>query len=481
VPNGKPLDLVNPAAAGKFGLPLSLWTYNPDLRQKLNSALYVPDYVGAKSAPASVIFEYSDGDVTVRKAFSFDHSYVVKVECRVTQGGKPLQAYPAWPAGFGDTLNLPGYAAQKIEYQSADKVNRIEPKKVSGGETLSGPFHWAGPSDQYFAAVFLPDEPENAAMVTLHESIKLPKNPDKPDPTQTVDAPILGAAVGGKNGDTRERLFVGPKALDVLDSVHTSLTREERATVRPGSGGEGEYSGPDLTGLVDFGRFFGFIAKPLFLWLKWTHDHWIANWGWDILILTIIIAIATLPLKISSMKSAMKMAKVQPQVKAIQEKYKKFKFNDPKKAEMNKEMSELYKREGVNPVGGCFPMLIQLPFLIAFYSMLGIAIELRHAPWLWLRDLSSPDPLYILPVFIVISMFFVQRMTPQAGMDPAQAKMMAFMMPLFIGGISLSLASGLGIYWAASNLLGIAQQWGLNQTQFGREIRESQMKRARKT
>lgn len=479
-PGGKPLDLVNSVAAAKFGYPLSLWTYDAALREKLSSALYVASAAGPQEAPVSLSFEYSDGDVAVRKKFTFDHSYVVMVEASVTQGGQPVRAYPAWPAGFGDTVNLPGYAGQKIEYQSADKITRIEPKKVSGGATLSGPFHWAGASDQYFAAVFLPDEPESADLVTLHNEVEVPKNPEKPVATELQKVPVLGTALGNVHGDTRQRLFVGPKTLDVLDAVHASLTKSERAAVRPGGGGEGEYHGPDLTGIVDFGRVFGFIAKPLFLWLKWTYEHWVRNWGWSILILTIIITVATLPLKITSMKSAMKMAKIQPQIKAIQEKYKKYKFNDPRKAEMNQEMSALYKSEGVNPVGGCFPMLLQLPFLVAFYSMLGVAVELRHAPWLWIRDLSSPDPLHVLPIGIIISMFFVQRMTPQAGMDPVQAKMMNFMMPLVIGGISWTLPAGLGVYWAASNLLAIVQQWGINQTKFGREMREAQIKRAKK-
>ena len=476
-PGGKPLDLINPAAA-KFGYPLSLWTYDAGLRDRLSSALYVASASGTLNAPASITFEYSDGNLVVRKSFSFDHSYVVKVEATVTQGGQPVRAFPAWPAGFGDTINLPGYAAQKIEYQSADKITRVEPKKVSGGGTVNGPLHWAGASDQYFAAVFLPDEPEAAELVTLHNELEIPKNPEKPVATELQKVPVLGAAVGNIHGDSRQRIFVGPKALDALDSVHAALTKSERSAVGPG--GEGGFHGPDLTGLVDFGRFFGFIAKPLFLWLKWTHDHWVANWGWSILILTIIITVATLPLRISSMKSTMKMAKVQPQIKAIQEKYKKYKFNDPRKQDMNKEMSELYKREGVNPVGGCLPMVIQLPFLIAFYSMLGVAIELRHAPWLWIRDLSGPDPLYLLPIIITVSMFVVQKMTPQAGMDPVQAKMMSFMMPVFIGYISLNLASGLGVYWAASNLLQIVQQWVLNQTEFGKQMREAQIKRASK-
>ena len=474
-PGGKPLDLVNQATTN-LGYPLSLWTYNAELRGKLNSALYVASTSGTIAAPASVTFQYSDGKLSVRKSFSFDDSYVIKCEVSVADSGAPVQAFPAWPAGFGDTRSFPAYAAQTIDYQSGDKIERIESKKVSGGNTLKGPFHWAGASDQYFAAIFLPEEPENSALVTLHEQIEIPKNPDKPVANELQKVPVLGAAVGSVNGETHERIFVGPKAVDVLDAVHSSLTRSERAAL--GTAGASGYLGPHLVGLVDFGRFFGFIAKPLFLWLKWTHDHWVANWGWSILILTVIITVATLPLRLSSMKSSMKMAKVQPQIKAVQEKYRKYKFNDPRKQEMNKEMSELYKREGVNPVGGCLPMLIQLPFLIAFYSMLGVAIELRHAPWLWIKDLSAPDTLYLLPLFITVSMFVVQKMTPQAGMDPVQAKMMSVMMPVFLGYISLNLASGLGLYWAASNILQMAQQWVLNRTEFGKQMRESQLKRA---
>ena len=478
-PGGKPLDLINPVAASRFGYPLSLWSYDEGLRGKLSSALYVSDTSGRVTAPASLTFEYSDGDLVVRKKFIFDHSYVVRVEANVTQGGQPVRAFPAWPAGFGDTVNLPGYAAQKIEYQSGDKIERVEPKKVSGSNTLHGPFHWAGASDQYFAAVFLPDEPEAADLVTLHNEIEIPKNPDKASSTELQKVPVLGAAVGNIHGNIRQRIFVGPKALDALDSAHSSLTKSEAAALGI-SPSDPMHRGPDLTGLVDFGRVFGFIAKPLFLWLKWTHDHWVANWGWSILILTVIITVATLPLRISGMKSMMKMAKIQPELKAIQDKYRKYKFNDPRKADMQKEMNEVYKREGASPLGGCLPTLIQLPFLFAFYSMLQVAIELRHANWLWIKDLSAPDPWYVLPILITISMFVVQKMTPQAGMDPAQAKMMAFMMPLFIGYISLNLASGLGVYWAASNLLQMAQQVVLNRTEFGQKMREAQMKRARK-
>jgi YidC/Oxa1 family membrane protein insertase len=204
------------------------------------------------------------------------------------------------------------------------------------------------------------------------------------------------------------------------------------------------------------------------------------NWGWAIVIQTLIINIALLPLRISQMKSMLKMQKIQPQIKAIQEKYKKYGMRDPRKQEMQQEMSALYKKEGVNPIGGCLPMLIQLPFLYAYYAMLGVAIDLRHAHWLWIRDLSTADPWHLLPVSIIITMFLTQRMTPQTGMDPTQQKMMNFMMPVFLGVISWNLAAGLCLYWAESTLIGIVQQVFLNRSALGQEMREMMEKRARK-
>lgn len=474
----EPLELVNVVAAPQHGYPLSLWTYDAALRSQLNSALYIASASGQQRAPASLTFEYEDQGLVVRKHFRFDHSYVVTVETSVEAGGGAVQAYPAWPAGFGDQTVLASYAAARIEYQFADKIERLEPKKVSGGNTIRGPFHWAGAVDQYFAAVFLPEEPENAVLVTLHDSVQIPKNLDKPDPSEMEQVSVLGAAVGSVTGLTRDRVFVGPKALDVLESVHASLTGDERAAL--GAGGEGGHHGPDLSGLVDFGTWFGFIAKPLFMWLKWTHDHWVSNWGWAIVILTVIINLAMFPLKWSTMKSSLKMQKVQPQIKAIQEKYKKYKLSDPRRGDMNKEVSEVYKRESVNPVGGCIPMLLQMPFLFAFYTMLGVAIELRHAPWLWVRDLSAPDPYHILPIGIMISMFLLQKMTPTGGMDPMQQKMMSIAMPIMIGAISWSLSAGLGVYWMLGNIIAIVQQVIVNRTAFGREMREHMEKQARK-
>jgi YidC/Oxa1 family membrane protein insertase len=180
------------------------------------------------------------------------------------------------------------------------------------------------------------------------------------------------------------------------------------------------------------------------------------------------------------MKSALKMQKIQPQMNAIKEKYKKYSMRDPRRQEMNQEIAALMKQEKVSPVGGCLPLLIQMPILFAYYRMLGVAIDLRQAHWLWIRDLSSPDPHYILPTLLVISMIATQRMTPQAGIDPQQQKMMNWVMPLAMGFIFYNLAAGLNLYYGLSNLIAITQQFIMNRTPLGREMREMAAKRARK-
>jgi YidC/Oxa1 family membrane protein insertase len=471
--NGR-LDLVNSAAAAQYGYPLSLWTYDETLTKRLSSALYVASLEGKQTAPSTITFEYSDPDLSVRKTLRFDGTYAVGVETSVTYKGAPIAALPAWPAGFGDQTTPAFYASAFIDYQFNKDIQRVPPKcgfslfskcvEVSGGKTISGPFHWAGPTDQYFAAVFIPDDPAAASMVTLRNSMSIPRDPQKADSKEVVNVEVLGAAVGNLHGPTVERLFAGPKELEVLQKIPV-----------PGVSGADN----DLNGIVDFG-FWGLIAKPLFVWLKWTYHHVVPNWGWAIVLQTLIISLALLPLRITQMKSMLKMQRVAPQIKAIQEKYKKYSLRDPRKAPMNEEISALYKKEGVNPAGGCLPMIIQLPFLYAYYKMLAIALDLRHAHWLWIHDLSAADPIFLLPIFMVVSMLVTQRMTPQAGMDPAQQRMMNVMMPLMMGFIFFRLPAGLNLYYAESNLISIAQQAVMNRTKFGREMREMMEKRARK-
>src|SRR5579885_3613877 len=459
-----PLDLVNPAAAQQYGYPMSLWAYDEDLRGRLSSDLYVASAEGTLKTPATLTFEYSDDTVTVRKTFSFDNTYIVKVDAAVTYKGQPAPALPTWPAGFGDQTTAAFYAASTIDYQYNKNIERLAMKKISGGGTVQGPFHWAGPNDQYFAAVFIPDDPATAAMITLRNSLSVPRDPKDPNNKEKTNVEVLGAAVGNLHGPISERVFVGPKELDVLQKISV-----------PGLSGADN----DLNGLVDFG-IWGLLAKPLFAWLKWTYRHVIANWGWAIVIQTLIITLALMPLRIKQMKSMLKMQRIQPQIKSIQEKYKKYSLRDPRKAAMNEEISALYKKEGVNPVGGCLPMLIQLPFLYAYYKMLYVAIDLRHAPWLWIKDLSAADPLYLLPIFMVVTMLVTQRMTPQVGMDPAQQRMMNIMMPLMMGFIFFRLQAGLNLYYSLSNVISVGQQAVINRTSLGREMKEIMAKRARK-
>jgi YidC/Oxa1 family membrane protein insertase len=471
-----PLDLVNPEAAARYGYPLSLWTYDEGLRVRLSSALYVGSRAGSQTSPTDLTFEYSDHDLSVHKTFRFDHSYVVSVETSVVYKGVELGALPAWPSGFGDQVTPVNYAAGLIDYHSdastdrtalvfPNYVLRLAIKNISGGNTLHGPFEWAGPADQYFAAVFIPEDAGAASMITLRNTLQVLRDPQKKDSKETSNVDVLGAAVGNLHGATVERIYVGPKELAVLETTAVPTIKNDH---------------PDLRGLVDFG-WWGILARPLFLWLKWMYGHVVANWGWAIVLQTLIISLALMPLRITQMKSMLKMQRVAPQIKSIQDKYKKYSLRDPRKAGMNEEISALYKKEGVNPAGGCLPMLIQFPFLIAYYRMLGTALDLRHAHWLWISDLSAKDPYMVLPILMVISMFAMQRITPQpAGMDPAQQKMMTWMMPLMMGFFFFNFASGLSLYYAESNLIQMAQQAVMNKTKLGREMREMLEKRARK-
>ena len=455
-----PLDLVNQAAAKQYGYPLSLYAYDEDLRGRLSSEFYVTSSEGKLTPPATLTYEYADDVMSVRKTFTFDNTYVVKIDASVTYKGSPAAALPAWPAGFGDQTTPAFYGAGMISYQFNKNIERVAAKKVSGGGTIPGPLHWAGPTDLYFAAVFIPDDPASAALITLRNSLPIITDAQK---NEKANVDVLGAAVGNLHGPVSMRVFAGPKELEVLQKVPV-----------PG------LADNDLNGLVDFG-WWGLISKPLFIWLRWTYHHIVPNWGWAIVLQTLIISIALLPLRITQMKSMLKMQRVAPQIKSIQEKYKKYSLKDPRKAGMNEEISAIYKREGVNPAGGCLPMLIQFPFLIAYYRMLGAAIDLRHAHWLWIKDLSAAESFpYILPVLMVVSMVVVQRMTPQAGMDPAQQRLMTVMMPLMMGFIFFRLQAGLNLYYAEANLISIAQQAVMNRTSLGKEMREMMAKRARK-
>jgi YidC/Oxa1 family membrane protein insertase len=468
--NKELLNLVHTQAADQFGYPLSLYTYEPALTQGLAKALYVPSATGTVAAPAKLTFTYSDGNVEVRKTFSFDETYVLHADVQVTRNGTPVRALLNWPGGFGDQDNANAYASGQIDLARNAREEHLAAKKVSGGETLNGPFDWAGTSDNYFAAIFLPDAPNTATVATLHNQLDVAKTIHRTgigagsSSKGAVEVPILGLALGDTTGHTQTRIFAGPKAVNVLRAIHAT---GNTITLEP---------------LLDFG-FFGIIGKWLFLALQFIHTSiasWPGAWGWSIVILTLLVNLLLLPLRIKTMQSGLKMQRIQPQMNAIKEKYKKYKATDPKRNEMNMEIMKLQKDNGVSMFGGCIPTLIQFPLLIAFFSMLPKVVELRQAHWLWLPDLSARDPYYILPIVMVVSQFLVQFYTPSPGVDPQQQKMMAFMMPAITGYFVLSYASGLGLYWAVGNFINIIQQAVMNRTSLGREMREIAAKRARR-
>jgi YidC/Oxa1 family membrane protein insertase len=480
---GQPLDLVQPQAAARFGLPLSLFTYEPALTTQLNDALYQVSYsaqptaTGSLLAPASITFHYSANGIDAVKTFRFDSSYVIDVETEVKRNGAPVRALVSWPAGLGDmeelhqTSMLRGQMPTQSSFAwSVEDRQDVQPAaKVSGNNTLEASYQYAAVMDLYFAAAFLPEVPDRATVVTLHNSIELPADPSDQN-GKKISVDVLGLAVGDTSGDTHLRLFAGPKATELLKSIHAIGT-------------DGKPDGPGLESLIQFGSWLGYIAKPLYLALRFLHNILGAgpySWGWAIILFTVAFNLAFIPLRFMMMKSSLKMMRIQPKVDAIKKRYANLKMNDPKKTEMNTEVMALYKEEGVNMYGSCLPMLPQLPLFYGFFRVLYNAVELRQAHWFWLSDLSQPDPMHILPIIIIISMFLTQYITPSPGMDTMQKNMMAFIMPIFMGSFLWHYASGLALYWATGNVLNLALQIFINQSSYGKEMHAIAARRAAK-
>jgi YidC/Oxa1 family membrane protein insertase len=484
---GKPLDMVQPQTAAKFGYPLSLYTYEPALTAQLNQALYQVSNSGGSGAasgsllaPATLTFHYAAGGVDVLKTFHFDSSYVVTVETQVQRNGSPIRALVQWPSGLGDMEEfLPSSTTRSSVFTPSFFAWSLDGKQdsqaasgggflfwsnpgVSNGATLDNPYSYAAITDLYFTAAFLPDTPSRTTLVTLHNAIDLPSDLSDPNSSKRP-AHVLGLAVGDSSGYTRLRLFAGPKAMDVLTSIHAM-------------GADGKPTGQSLEPLIQFG-WLTVIAKPLYLALRFLNEHGIPNWGWDIILVTVIFNLLMLPTRFMMMKSSLKMMRIQPKVDALKRKYAHLKVSDPKRAEMNTEMMALYKQENVNMYGGCLPLLIQMPLFFAYYRVLANVIELRQAHWYWLTDLSVADPWHILPIIIILSMFLVQFMTPSPGMDPNQRRMMAIMMPIVFGFSMWHFASGLALYWGTGNLINLGIQLAINQSPMGKEMHAIAAKR----
>jgi len=473
---GKPLDLVQPQLAQRFGLPLSLFTYESDLTTRLNQSLYQPSATGTLLAPNTLTFHYAQGGLDVVKTFHFDSTYVIGVDATVRRNGSPVRALVDWPAGLGDMEEfLPSSTTRSTILTQSQLVTSINGKadntnapKVSGNATSEQPYDFAGVGDLYFAAAFLPDSPERATLLTQNNSVEVLSDLSNPG-SQKKAIPVIGLAMGDVSGATHLRLFAGPKQPDVLKSI--------RAT-----SADGKANGPTLEPLIQYG-IWTVIAKPLYLALRWLHNVLGAGaytWGWSIILFTATFTLIMLPFRFMAMRSSLKMMRIQPKVDALKKRYAHLKINDPKRNEMNTEMMQLYKDEGVNMYGGCLPMLPQIPLFFAYFRVLQYAVELRQAHWFWLTDLSAPDPLHILPILIIISMFLTQYITPSPGMDPAQRRMMAFATPVFMGFFLWHYASGLALYWGTSNIINLLLQVGVNQSSIGKEMHDIAARRNQK-
>ena len=476
--SGKPLDMVQEQAASRFGLPLSLFTYDNGLTTQLNTALYQPSATGQLLAPNSVTFHYAAGGLDVVKTFSFDTSYVVSVHVDVKQNGVPVRALVAWPAGLGDMEEFLAASGKRttflvptqsqLAWSIDGKQDTMAAKKVSGEATVDQPFEYAGVMDLYFAAAFLPDAPSRATEVTLHHTLDLPSDLSDPNSTKKP-ADVIGLAIGDQSGDTQLRVYAGPKETSILNSIHAI-------------GADGRPTGEALSSLIQYG-WWGIIAKPLYLALRALHNMMGPapnNWGWAIIIVTVIFNLVLLPTRIWTMKSSLRMMRIQPRLDGIKKKYANLKINDPKRADMQAEQMAIMKEEGVNMYGGCLPMLLQMPLFFAYYRVLLNAVELRQAHWFWLTDLSMPDPLHLLPILIIGTMFLVQFITPSPGMDPAQRRMMAIMMPAIMGFTLWHFASGLALYWITGNIINLIMQVAINNSGIGKEMHEIAARRASK-
>jgi YidC/Oxa1 family membrane protein insertase len=441
------LDLVHPEAVQQTGgWPFAVALNDQEQESAANSALYqISTPASTLHAPADAEFSWSDGHLEVTKRFHFDHTYVVRVETSVRFNGAPVPAGMSWLGGFGDlTVSNPApIDTVSVFYSENGKLTNIPAKKLEGPEkwphgVWQGGKDWDGIEDRYFTAAFLPllGTPPGSLEVRYWKVFRTVQVEGK-----DTEEPVPQIQTATSAQPLALRVFVGPKDYDDLKKMN-----------------------PPLHSLVNF-SWLEFIADPLFHGLKWLHKY-IPNWGWDIVVLTLIINMLLFPLRISSYRTTLKMQRVAPEIKQIQEKYKKYSMRDPRKAEMNKEVMAVYSREKINPVGGCFQMFLQMPIWFGLNTVLRYSIEMRHAAWFgWIKDLSAKDPYYILPITMGLSMYLVSKMTPMTTTDPQQQMMMKIM-PVTMAGLFMisPISSGLAVYILTSSLVGILQQWWLNRT-----------------
>jgi YidC/Oxa1 family membrane protein insertase len=439
---GGPVDLVPAALPAATPRPLALQVKDAGVTRQLNAALYRVTQDGAEAAntihvskPTSLVFEFqNDSGLQVRKTLTFEPTgYIFGFSASASSSAGSLNPAVKWGPGLGDTISIAGEGSSFSTYVQKPqgilfrngKAERLPLNTIQEQSVYEGEFGFAGIDDHYFIATLI----EPGSVRIQYEPILAPLE------GSDQKRELLAWNMSFPRPPDAVRVFFGPKDFDVLAAVDRTLVKA-----------------------IHFG-IWDFFAVPLLRALKWINAY-VGNYGWSIIILTVLINLLMFPLRHKSVVSMRKMQELQPQVKAIQERYSKYKATDPERQKMNQELMGLYREKGVNPASGCVPMLLTMPVLFAFYSLLSVAIEMRGAPFgLWIQDLSVHDPYYITPLIMGATMLVQQRMTPIA--DPAQQKVMMLTPVIFLF-FFLWAPSGLVIYWTVSNMLAIGQQYVTN-------------------
>jgi YidC/Oxa1 family membrane protein insertase len=375
-----------------------------------------------------LVLDAEQGGVRLTKTFTFKKGdYTIGLRHEVTN----LTAAPVQPSLYlqlqhdgnkpaNDSWFMSSYTGPTL-YTAADKYQKLTFEKIEKGSaehSTKADNGWIAISQHFFVSAFIPADKAQRDIYTKKIATNLYA-------IGTVQP--LGTVAPGATVATDSRLYSGPQDEKTLETI-----------------------APGLELVKDYGMLT-IIAKPIF----WVMDHlhsMLGNWGWTIVALTVLIKLAFFPLSAAGYRSMAKMRVVTPKMQAIRERYK----NDPQK--MQQATMELYKTEKINPLGGCLPILVQMPVFFALYWVLQSSVEMRGAPWIgWITDLTQPDPYYVLPIIYAISMYITTKLNPQPA-DPVQAKMMLFM-PLAFSVIFVFFPSGLVLYWVVNNILSIAQQW----------------------
>lgn len=435
----QPVNLVPRNLPANVPGAFSLIADDAETTVRLRRALFRPSATRLDARRgARLLFEFQDAEgLVARKEFVFrpgGQPYVINLTAQVMRGAQRVPVAVASGPGIGDTDRAGGstsffspsyYQGPQAIYQQGSDVSRVAADQLAASPLREGRFRYIGVDDHYFLGALLPGERD---VRVVYETV------DVATPLGARRLVAYRASAGGAVENFR--FYLGPKQFDTLAATDRELVRA-----------------------IHFG-IFAWLVVPLLRALNWINGF-VGNYGWSIILLTLLINGAIAPLRHRSVVSMRKMQEIQPQVKAIQERYAKLKATDPQRQKMNAELMQLYREKGVNPASGCLPMLLTMPVLFAFYSMLSQAIELRGAPFVgWIQDLSSYDPYYVTPLLMGGSMVWQQKLTPTTA-DPVQQKVMMFM-PIMFTFLFLWAPSGLVIYWFVSNLWAIGQQYVTN-------------------